>query len=308
MSQGVASSASPAMGGRLLPRRLALLVSLAALSLAASLTPAWAAQTIGQHAPSDFGDACVDSNADALTPTVTSGTSYVVPGEGRITSWTTYATDNLGQQMSMKIFRQVSGNTYLAVAHDGPHALTPSGTAGNTFATDIPVKGGDVVGANSGNAGTVFNTCLFSVVGQPYLFKQPGLADGASDAFSSFPGTNGFRPNVSAVFEPTVSKPSNAFTVGGLARNKKKGTATLTVNVPNPGELTGSGKGVKVASGAVSSKTVTAGTVRVTIKARGKKKRKLNKTGKAKVKPQITYTPIGGDPSTQSVRVKLIKR
>jgi hypothetical protein len=304
MSQRVASARSSTKGGQPLPRRLVLLVSVAALSLGASLTPAWAAQTIGQHAPSDLGDACVLSNADALTPTVTSGTSYVVPSKGRITSWTTYATDNLGQQMSMKIFRQVSGNTYLAVAHDGPHALTPSGTAGNTFATDIPVKGGDVVGVNSGNAESVFNTCLFSVDDQPYLFKQPGLADGTSGAFTSFTSSNGFRPNVSAVFEPKVS---NAFTFGGLARNKKKGTATLTVHVPNPGELTGSGRGVKVAGAAVSGKTVTAGAVKVTIKAKGKKKRKLNKTGKVKVKPKITYTPTGGDPRTQSVGVKLIK-
>ncbi len=43
------------------------------------------------------------------------------------------------------------------------------------------------------------------------------------------------------------------------------------------------------------------------IKAKGKKKRKLNSTGKVKVKPKITYTPAGGRPITSSVKVKLIK-
>jgi hypothetical protein len=273
-----------------------------ALSSAAILTPAWAAQTVGQHAPSDFGDACVDSNADALTPSVTSGISYAVPGEGRIISWTTYATDNPGQQMSMKIFREVSGNTYTAVAHDGPHALTPSGTAGNTFATDIAVMAGDVVGVNSGNAGTVFNTCLFSVANQPYLFRTPGLADGMPGAFTSFSGPNGFRANVSATFEP-----SNTFTLGGLARNKKKGTALVSLTLPNPGDLSASGNGVRAASAgdAVVSKTVGAGPAQLVIGAVGKKRKQLKRKGKVALSVAVTYTPTNGDPATQSITVRL---
>jgi len=48
---------------------------------------------------------------------------------------------------------------------------------------------------------------------------------------------------------------------------------------------------------------------------KGKAKKKLNKTGKVKVKVKVTYTPNGtasgdliGDPSTQTKRVKLIKK
>jgi hypothetical protein len=103
--------------------------------------------------------------------------------------------------------------------------------------------------------------------------------------------------------------PTNTFTLGAVTRNQSKGTATLTATVPNPGELTGSGKGIKVASSAVISKSVTApGEVRLTICAKGKKKATLNVTGKVKVKPKLTYTPTGGDPSTQSRRLKLKKR
>ena len=46
----------------------------------------------------------------------------------------------------------------------------------------------------------------------------------------------------------------------------------------------------------------------LTIRAKGKKKLKLNDTGKVKVKPKITYTPTGGAPNTQSRKVKLRKR
>ena len=41
---------------------------------------------------------------------------------------------------------------------------------------------------------------------------------------------------------------------------------------------------------------------------KGKKKRKLNETGKVKLNVAITYTPTGGVPSTQSLKVKLKKK
>ena len=125
--------------------------------------------------------------------------------------------------------------------------------------------------------------------------------------FAEVDGAGYFNASTDAV----SIAPSNSFTFGAVQRNKKKGTATLTVNVPNPGELTGSGKGVKVASaaGAVISKTVTApGNVKLTVRAKGKKKRKLNETGRVKLNVTVTYTPTGGDPSTQSTKVKLKKR
>jgi len=107
-----------------------------------------------------------------------------------------------------------------------------------------------------------------------------------------------------------VTSPSNVFTVGGLTRNKKRGTATLAVNVPNSGELTGSGNGAKVsrASRATVSKTVAPGTAQLLIKAKGKKKQKLNLTGKVKLNIAVTYTPNGGSPRTQSIKVKLRKK
>jgi hypothetical protein len=109
---------------------------------------------------------------------------------------------------------------------------------------------------------------------------------------------------------PPFSKPPNAFTLGAITRNKKKGTATITVTVPNPGELTGSGNGVKASSAgrAVISKSVGAGQAKLTIKAVGNKKRKLNETGKVKLNVAITYTPTGGSAKSQSVKVKLKKR
>jgi hypothetical protein len=244
---------------------------------------------------------CTTNPVDGAQATVTSGNPYIVPGTGTITSWSNNAGNATGQELTMKIFRKVAEpSVYAAVGHDGPRGLA-RGTL-NTFPASVAVKPGDVLGLNL--ASPVATGCGFTALGESFLAKDGSLADGESGAFSV--DSESSRLNVSAVFVY-----SNAFTFGKTALNKKKGTATLTVDVPNPGELTGSGKGVKVASaaGAVTSKTVSApGAVTLTIKAKGKKKRKLNETGKVKVKPTITYTPAGGDPSAQSIKVKLKKK
>jgi hypothetical protein len=103
---------------------------------------------------------------------------------------------------------------------------------------------------------------------------------------------------------------NNAFTVDGITRNKKRGTATVTVTLPHPGELIASGNGVTASSTgrAVISKSVGVGQAQLFVKAQGKKKRKLKRKGKAKLSLAITYTPTGGSANTQSVKVKLKKK
>jgi hypothetical protein len=99
--------------------------------------------------------------------------------------------------------------------------------------------------------------------------------------------------------------PSNKFRFGGVKVNKKRGSAKLTVNVPvGPGDLklakTGSVKGQR--------ERIEPGEEKLTIKPRGKAKKRLNKRGKAKVKVRVTYTPEGGTVRTKSKKIKLVKR
>ncbi|MFN2612677.1 MAG: hypothetical protein ABR536_04825 [Solirubrobacterales bacterium] len=271
-------------------------VSLAVLSLSASACPAAASVTIGQLAPAP-SVSCAGTTFDFAQPTVTSGSAYVVPqvppaSSLVISSWSHNAANTAGP-LTFKIFRPITGLTYTVVGHDGPRPLVPSSL--NTFPVNIPAKPGDVIGINSAVPATT--ACTFSAPGESFLLRSGNLADGESGAFSPGPADRGV--NVSAVVAP-----SNAFTLGAVRRNKKKGTATLTVNVPNPGTVALSGKGIKPAS-AVSSAP---GDVRLQIKATGKKRRKLNELGKVKVNPSVTYTPTGGVAATQSRKVKLRKR
>ena len=102
-------------------KRVFMPACLALLSLAACASRAPASVTLGQLAPGV--PATCATNNDWAQPTVTSGNTYVVPGNGIITSWSHIASASAGERMSMKIWRQVSGLNYLAVGHDGPRTL-----------------------------------------------------------------------------------------------------------------------------------------------------------------------------------------
>jgi hypothetical protein len=221
----------------------------------------------------------------------------MVPGTGTITSWSHSAGAGTGQTMTLKIWRQVTGLSYTLVGHDGPRTLTPSVL--NIFPTSIPVRPGDVLGFHSGAIAP--SACLSAITpGDTSLNRFGDSVDGEQ---VDFPNTLLRHLNITALFDP-----SNTFTLGRVTRNEKKGTATIGVTVPNAGELSGSGKGVGLAGAAVISKPVNAaGEVKLLIRAKGKKKRKLNRAGKVTLKLNLTFTPTGGDPSTQARKLKLKK-
>jgi hypothetical protein len=105
--------------------------------------------------------------------------------------------------------------------------------------------------------------------------------------------------------DPHSPSPPLEFSLGGVKKNKRKGTAKLTVNAPGPGELE-LAQTTKVKG---DEETVeAAGTEKLSIKPKGKAKKKLNAKGKAKVKAEVTYTPDGGSPNTDTKTVKLRKR
>jgi hypothetical protein len=283
-----------------LARSAALVAAVAALLLLGAAS-ARAATTIGQLDPAPGSSVACAGEFDGLNPTVTSGPSYVVPPySGTITSWSTNTSVAPNQMLTMKVFRNVAGSTWMVVAHDGPRALVAG--ALNTFSgLNITVKPGDVLGLYYSLV--AFNNCEFDVPGESYLERTGNLADGGSGTFSS---DTDARMNISAVV-----KPSSTFTlVGAPRRNKKKGTAVIDVDLPGPGTVELSGPKVKTAGAAArTSATATGpGVVQLVVRAKGKAKKKLKTTGKAKVSVTLTYTPTGGDPSAQSLQLRLKKK
>lgn len=216
-----------------------------------------------------------------------------MPVVGTITTWSHSAYNGPGQQITLKVWRKTAGNTYRVIGHDGPR--TPVAGVDNTFFNNIsiPVQPGDVLGLNRGSAASA---CLFSAAGETSLFN--GSVNTPDNGTATFSPLSNYRVNVSAVVQP-----SNAFTTGAITRNKKRGTATVSITVPNPGTLVVTGGGVKPVS---LSGT---GAIDVPIVAGNKKNgRRLRSTGKVTIKPTITYTPNAGISRTGHLTVTLRKK
>jgi subtilisin-like proprotein convertase family protein len=117
----------------------------------------------------------------------------------------------------------------------------------------------------------------------------------------------GDEGSISGGWSLTLNAPVNTLTAGKPKLNKKKGTAQLPVTVGDAGQLTLSGKGVKTAAASKSVAVAAPGTVNLTVKPKGKTRKKLNSTGKAKVKVNITFTPTGGASNATTKKIKLKK-
>jgi hypothetical protein len=301
--------------------RLLAIGALAAIPLLGNTASAGAV-TIGQL-PSDAPPSteCVTAQSDRVQSTVTSGNSYVVPNTGGVTNWTLtswshFATAGMGQQLTMKVFREVAGspNTYQAVAHDGPRSLTPLHV--NTFSgLSLAVTAGDILGVNDENASTVHNACTFTVLDEVVQKRFGTLADGQSGDFAS---NENHRVNATAEVVPT-----NTIAIKTrIVRNTRKGNATVKITLPNPGTLTVTGKGARLCTVVpilccrdISkpcekhlAPPVAPGTVALKFGAIEKKKRKLRLRGEVNLTPTITFTPNDGAPFSISKKFKLKKR
>jgi hypothetical protein len=272
--------------------------SLALILVLAGASSAHASVTDGQIAPVGFTpNTCGPSSGSYTQPTVTAGTSYVIPAAGRISSWSTRAAANTGQTMSLQIMRPLGGANYRLVAHDGPRPLTQSSL--NTFSTSLAVQAGDILGVDTTATGNLVS-CTFQVPGETIWGSFPTAVtdDGDEATFTSSPNR---RVNASAELQP-----SNAFTIKATRRNKKKGKATITVSLAGPGTVVVAGKGVKRRRGSLP--TPAGGLLKLKVIAKGKSASRLAERGSARVTPTITFTPTGGDPATQSEKLRLVKK
>ncbi len=147
-------------------------------------------------------------------------------------------------------------------------------------------------------------------------FSSPAVDQGAAEGLGSDE-----RGVIRAIDFPTIPnaaggdgsdigavelQPSSALTLGKLKKNKKNGTATLLVTLPQPsvGGLTIHGKGLKSQTVAVTGQAQ----VKLKIATTGKAKKGLRKKGKRKVKIEVTYTPTGNVTATATRNAKLVRK
>jgi hypothetical protein len=275
------------------------------LLLTASVSSAGAVVTIGSNL-ARVPDTAANYSPRPTLSNVSLASNRRAPGglsspvNGTVVRWRIRVGDYT-RITNFRIIRPLGSGLFTGAGTSRP--VTPPVHATASYSVQLPIKIGDYIGVDCCDLG-VFEQGEFFVSGAGSVRDewQPSLADGG-------PGRPPLRTNAYEIALNADIQPTSAFTLGAIRHNKKKGTAKITANVPNPGELTASGRGVKVANAAATSKWAPApGRVRLLIKAKGKKRHKLNSTGKVKLRPQITYIPMGGAASTQSVKVRLIKR
>ena len=248
-----------------------------------------------------------------------------------LTSWRFHSSgDAAAGAVRLKIFRYTgTGLAFKVLSESSLKTLEPD--TAYDFKERIPVDQGDLLGLTAVDGAEVGITVPGTPENQLAQFGggdiPPGQTGTATIAWPDL------RPSVAATVEADadadgfgddtqdkcpVDRTTQAvcqFSFNRLKRNNKRGTAVLPVTVPGAGTLSLSGRGVASqqastsrAASAGPRAVVSASTVKLLVKGKGKKKKTLNETGKVKLNLAITYTPTGGDPSTRSMKVKLKKK
>lgn len=219
------------------------------------------------------------------------------PVNGTVTSWR-FKSVTAGDVVNLRVLRPAGETSFTGAGTSAPATSDGGALPHGPFATSLPIRIGDHLGLNGSPSSTVLAD---TPVSQLY-WNAPTLADGQTLSGTTPPAA-GREVMVQAVVEPT-----NALIFGKVVRNTRKGTATLTVRVPNAGTLDFSGVGIKIAETAVAKTVTAAGPLEFRIKAKGKKRKTLEATGKVKVRPKFTFTPANGAPAISSTKFKLRQR
>jgi hypothetical protein len=223
------------------------------------------------------------------------GRTVASPVNGTVVRWR-FEWSAFGGTARLRVIRPLTPSPLFAAAS----AVETTAGGANDLATSVPISIGDRIGIDDlGGGGNAVG--LIPAPGAADEAWDPAPADGAIAPPTS--GNAGFELYLNADVEPT-----NTFSVGKVAKRAKKGTAALTVTLPNAGTLEPAAKsGLK----ALAPDTLAGpGDAVLALKPTKKARRKLLRKGKAAGKLGLTYTPSFGAPSTQTVKVglKLKKR
>jgi hypothetical protein len=282
-----------------MPRRAALLAVLAtAASLTAAATPAGAEVRIGSNLLSqpDSAGACsgVDCTATnlALPSSKQAFQGLVSPVNGTVTAWLYRAAGSAAAQISLRVLHPNGGLSFTGA---GTSSSVPVvGGVQGQFGTALSIGIGDAIGVNANGAQIVADAVAGATQGS---WTLPPLADGSTR--NATVGADA-ETMVQAIIQPT-----NTVRFGGIRRNKRKGTASVLVAVPNAGVLAYSGVGV-VATG--PARVGAPGEIQVRVKSAGKKRSRLRRRGSAWVSPQVSFAPAQGDAGTTFGKLKLIRK
>jgi hypothetical protein len=278
-----------------MPRRAVFLAALAAL--VAVTAPAGASVRIGSNlisTPTGAGVcAAACTVANLALPAANQTTDGVVsPVNGVATNWSYRSGAPSGPPISLRVLHPTGGLGFTG-AGTTPSVTVFGGIRG-LFPANLPVEIGDHIGLEANGAQVIADGVSGAVQGS---WTGPPLADGT---------TRGATVNlgVETLVQATI-QPTNTVRFGAVQRRKRKGTATMTVAVPNGGNLTYAGMGTRITG---PSTIAGPGQISISVRATGRKLKRLKKKGNAQVQPQVVFTPLLGDPGTTVEKLKLIRK
>lgn len=259
--------------------------------------PAYGSITVGSPLTAPMFSTSTCGNTGGCTRANTAlgdaGAHLTSPVTGTVVRWR--IAGSYSGTFRLRVLRPAGGGQYRGAGTSPP--TTANGTTTLTVAANLPIEPGDLVAMDYGD-GHHLESAMVS--GSAFEVWEPALADGETEAPTPF------ATNLELLYNADV-EPSSAFTIGKPVLNKRRGTATVALNLANAGEVSASGKGAS-AAGATSSNAVGPGAAQLLIRSKGRKRRTLNGTGRVKLNLAITYTPTGGAANTQSLRLKLKKK
>jgi hypothetical protein len=223
------------------------------------------------------------------------------PTKGIVTSFAIKtAVTGAGETVTFRLGRLETGTGPGASgAGTGPTA-TNTGGGIHSVPANLAVQPGDYVGIDTSRT-TAFSESP-SQCGPPraFLAYHPPLTD-----FGSFqPADANFTCEL--LVQATI-QPSSVFGFNPkqVYKVSKKFKIVLPIELPGPGGIKVSGKGLARAPATTVNE---AGTVKLPVKLAAKKLRRLEAKGKGGLKVTVTFTPVGGDPGTQTFKLKLKAR
>jgi hypothetical protein len=172
------------------------------------------------------------------------------------------------------------------------------------FTTNLPIAIGDAIGIDVDPSGSVAFVSGTTAILNRWSTSVP---DGGPP---QQPATNPYELALNADIEPTATLSAVQ------ATPRKGGKLQVSMQVPNAGTLlAGDVKNAALAAStsakkpqllkSTSAQAAAAGPLTILIKPTRAAKALLAATGKVKAKLKLVFTPTGGNPASQIVRVKL---
>jgi hypothetical protein len=228
----------------------------------------------------------------------------VSPVEGTVTEWR-LRVGTPATPTTFRVIRPLGGGLYTGAGTSA--TVVPALNATSTFATQLPIKIGDRIGID----------CCGSPGAEYFSNNSTGIRREIKPlVVNGGPGQAPVQTDNREILLNADIEPSSAFGIEQV-KSGTGGKLTVTAHLPNPGTLQGGDardKGLAAAAGkkgqlylkqSTMAAPVAGETLNILLRPT-KLTRKLLKTrAKLKAKAKLVYTPTGGSPAAQILKVKL---